>query len=76
MRLRIEEGTHFRKLSIFHRSALKEFGQELHQIIGRQGTTPEEADYIMRTDNTTAGAMLLHKKIGMLLICGQKQALR
>ena len=70
LRLRIEEGTHFEIIDFSTDPRLKEFGQELHQIIGRQGTTPEEADYIMRTDNTTAGAMLLHKKIGDALICG------
>ncbi len=68
--LRIRAGTDFELVNPLSDPRYRELCNEYHQLMGRQGVTPEMAKQLLRSDTTLIGAMLLKRGDVDAMLCG------
>jgi malate dehydrogenase (oxaloacetate-decarboxylating)(NADP+) len=68
--LRIEAGRDFEVVNPNSDPRYKELWQSYHEIMGRQGVTPEWAKQAVRSDTTLIGTMLLKRGYVDAMLCG------
>ena len=68
--LRIRAGVDFEVVNPLSDSRYRDLWNEYHQLMGRQGITPEMAKQALRSDTTLIGAMLLKRGDVDAMLCG------
>ncbi|GAB1391970.1 NADP-dependent malic enzyme [Rhodocyclaceae bacterium] len=68
--LRIRAGVDFEVVNPLSDPRYRDLWNEYHQLMGRQGITPEMAKQALRSDTTLIGAMLLHRGDVDAMLCG------
>ena len=68
--LRIRAGVDFEVVNPLSDPRYRDLWTEYHQLMGRQGITPEMAKQALRSDTTLIGAMLLRRGDVDAMICG------
>jgi malate dehydrogenase (oxaloacetate-decarboxylating)(NADP+) len=68
--LRIRAGVDFEVVNPLSDPRYRDLCSEYHQLLGRQGVTPEMAKQALRSDATLIGAMLLRRGDVDAMLCG------
>jgi malate dehydrogenase (oxaloacetate-decarboxylating)(NADP+) len=68
--LRIRPGEHFELVNPEHDSRYREYCNEYHRLMQRQGVTPDAAKRAMRSHNTLIAAMLVRMDAADAMLCG------
>ncbi len=68
--LRIRAGEHFELVNPENDSRYREYCNEYHRLMQRQGVTPDAAKREMRRRNTLIAAMLVHMDSADAMLCG------
>ncbi len=68
--LRIRAGVDFEVVNPLSDPRYRDLCNEYHQLMGRQGVTPEMAKQALRSDTTLIGAMLLRRGDVDAMLCG------
>jgi malate dehydrogenase (oxaloacetate-decarboxylating)(NADP+) len=68
--LRIRAGEHFELVNPEHDSRYREYCNEYHRLMQRQGVTPDAAKRAMRSHNTLIAAMLVRMDAADTMLCG------
>jgi malate dehydrogenase (oxaloacetate-decarboxylating)(NADP+) len=68
--LRIRAGVDFEVVNPLSDPRYRDLCNEYHQLLGRQGVTPEMAKQALRSDATLIGAMLLRRGDVDAMLCG------
>ena len=68
--LRIRAGVDFEVVNPLSDPRYRDLWNEYHQLMGRQGITPEMAKQALRSDTTLIGAMLLKRGDVDAMLCG------
>ncbi len=68
--LRIRPGSDFQIVNPEHDPRYYDYWTSYHQLMQRQGVTPDLAKAIMRTNTTAIGAIMVHHNEADSLICG------
>jgi malate dehydrogenase (oxaloacetate-decarboxylating)(NADP+) len=68
--LRIRAGEHFELVNPERDSRYREYCNEYHRLMQRQGITPDAAQRAMRSHNTLIAAMLVRMDAADAMICG------
>ncbi|WP_149866470.1 NADP-dependent malic enzyme [Tropicimonas marinistellae] len=68
--LSIRPGHDFELVNPEHDSRYRDYWQNYHRIMARQGVTPELARTIMRTNTTAIAAIMVHRGEADSMICG------
>jgi malate dehydrogenase (oxaloacetate-decarboxylating)(NADP+) len=68
--LRIRAGVDFEVVNPLSDPRYRDLCSEYHQLLGRQGMTPEMAKQALRSDTTLIGAMLLRRGDVDAMLCG------
>ena len=68
--LRMRPGQDVELVNILSDKRYKSFWQEYHQLVGRQGASPEYAKTAVRTQNTVVAALLVHRGEADAMLCG------
>ena len=68
--LRIRAGEHFELVNPEHDKRYREYCNEYHRLMQRQGVTPDAAKRAMRSHNTLIAAMLVRMDSADAMLCG------
>ncbi|MBU0752428.1 MAG: NADP-dependent malic enzyme [Gammaproteobacteria bacterium] len=68
--LRLKSGTDFEIVNPDSDPRYRDLAAEYHELMGRQGVTPEMAKQALRSDTTLIGAMLLRRGDVDAMLCG------
>ena len=68
--LRMEPNKDFELVNIHKDKRFREYWSEYHELTGRQGTSPEEAKSVVRTQNTAVAALMLKRGEVDAMLCG------
>jgi malate dehydrogenase (oxaloacetate-decarboxylating)(NADP+) len=68
--LRICEGRDFEIVNPHHDDRYNDFWRSYHEIMERDGVSPDAAKTIIRTNTTVIGAMMVQKGLADAMLCG------
>ncbi len=68
--LRIRPGEHFELIDPTSDSRYREYWGSYHEIMARNGVSPDEARRVVRTNTTVIAALMLRKAAADAMICG------
>ncbi len=68
--LNVRPGRDFQLVNPEHDSRYRDYWTSYHQLMARQGVTPDIARAVLRTNTTAIGAIMVHRNDADSLICG------
>ncbi len=68
--LRMQPDKDFELVNIHKDKRFRDYWNEYHELVGRRGTSPEEAKHVIRTQHTAVAAIMLRQGGADAMLCG------